>query len=112
MRRIVPVLVLAAAAVFVGPAPASRADVALPTLGARECKRIAKQMVHYRQVQDMAEERGNELWASATVAQLDRLAQRWDVGCDHSDEKWAIWFNDALKTAGRMALRYFTMGTL
>lgn len=108
-RRIIPPLAFAAAALLA--ATAVRAEPPTPSVPARECRRIARQMVHYAQVQDMAKDRGNALWAASTARHLDQLEARWDAGCDLTDEAWAAVFQRALKSAGQAALRYFTFGS-
>ena len=108
-RRIVPSLVIAACALL--GATTVSAEPPTPSVPARECRRIARQMVHYEQVQEMAKDRGNALWAASTGQHLDQLEARWDAGCDMTDEAWAAVFQRALKTAGRAAIRYFTFGS-
>ncbi len=100
-------IALTSAGLWARPA---RAESPTPSVAARECRRIARQMIHFAQVQEMARERGNALWAASTGKHLAQLEARWDAGCDRTDEAWAAVFARALKAAGSAALRYFTFG--
>ncbi len=75
-----------------------------------ECKKIAKQIIHFENDKAMAEERENALWANATQAHLDRLEGRWNEKCQNGVDEWQVAFNQLLKTAAKAAIRYFTMG--
>jgi len=75
-----------------------------------ECRRIARQMVHLDDVRAIAAERGDELWQASLDQQMGRMRQRWNTRCDDSQERWAKLFKEALKTAGKLALRYFLFG--
>jgi hypothetical protein len=75
-----------------------------------ECKKIARQIVQYTDVAARADDRGDALWEQSTVAHVDRLEARWNALCASEDQTWAILFNKALNTAGRLALKYFSMG--
>jgi hypothetical protein len=75
-----------------------------------ECKKIAKQIIHFENDKAMADERENALWANATQAHLNRLENRWDDKCQNGVDEWQVAFNYLLKTAAKVAIRYFTMG--
>ena len=82
MKRLVLVLVLALA---LAPASAlaeeageeSTASVAPAVTEGREkprsCKVIAKQIAHFQDVAQMAEDRGDELWLQGTEAHIENL---------------------------------------
>ncbi|HVP27546.1 MAG TPA: hypothetical protein VMW35_00120 [Myxococcota bacterium] len=79
-------------------------------LSINECRKIAKQMIRYGQDIDYAEKWDQELRVEVLDRKLTMLEQRWDVGCDHSDDVMLAKFYDVMKKAGRIALRYFTWG--
>ena len=85
-------------------------DPALARLEPGECRKLARKIVHYTDVAAQASDRGDELWEQSTVAPVDRLEARWNELCANEDDSFTRWFNAALKTAGRLALKYFTMG--
>jgi hypothetical protein len=85
------------------PPPPKRINVA-------RCRRIAKQLVHFANVKDMAEERDNALWAEATQSHIDRLEGEWWAKCDDGEDEFAQAFSKALRVAARAALKYFTWG--
>jgi hypothetical protein len=75
-----------------------------------ECRRIAKQIVHFENVKGMAEERDDELWANATQQHIERLEGRWWAKCDTGEDEFAKEFSRALRLAARAAVKYFTWG--
>jgi len=77
-----------------------------------ECRRIARQLVHLDDVRAMAEQRGDELWQASVEQQMGRMKQRWYTRCDDSQERWAKAVSAALKTAGKIALKYFLFGLM
>lgn len=85
-------------------------DPTLARLKPGECRKLARKIVHYTDVAARASDRGDELWEQSTVAHVDRLEARWNALCANEDDRFTRWFNAALKTAGRLALKYFTMG--
>ncbi|MCC6641863.1 MAG: hypothetical protein IT386_11945 [Deltaproteobacteria bacterium] len=85
-------------------------DPALAKLRPGQCRKLARKIVHYTDVAAQASERGDELWEHSTSAHVDRLEARWNALCANEDDRFVRWFNAALKTAGRLALKYFTMG--
>ena len=84
------------------------------------CRRYTKQIAHYENdVLPLAEERGNELWAEATLDQIDRLKnQRADVCPEYTEERNALRRAAAeaakvqrmMKTAAKAAASYFSGG--
>jgi hypothetical protein len=84
----------------------------------RECRKITKQMAHFEDVVDMAQERDNELWERATVDHLQRLADRRRRLCpqmvaemDKSKARKVMEDSaELMKAAGEVALRVFTFG--
>ncbi len=87
-------------------------DPNLAKLNRSECRRLGRQIVHFTDVAAQASERGDELWEKGTAAHVDRLESRWNALCATEDDSFARMVNAALKTAARLAIRYFTMGYL
>jgi len=87
-----------------------RPDVDPRTVNLARCRRIAKQITHFETVKDRAEERDNALWAKATQDHIDRLETQWWAKCDDGEDEFAKAFSRALKTAARVAVKYFTFG--
>ncbi len=85
-------------------------DPNLARLNKGECRRVARQILQYTDVAARANDRGDELWEQSTAAHLDRLEARWNTLCANEDDTYLRLFNAALTTAGRLALKYFTMG--
>jgi len=84
-------------------------------LSARECRKIARQMIRYdRDIQLASRWSGSSYSQELRIATLDKkldmLAERWDKGCDLRDEIMLAKLYDYMKKAGKLALRYFTMG--
>lgn len=80
----------------------------------RECVKLTNQIERYVGDVERARERDNELWERATLEHIDRLAQRRAQRCPEyaKDDETMKRLAKLLRTAGRLALRYFTMGTL
>ena len=79
----------------------------------RECHRLTSQIARYEGDVKLAEERGNELWENATREQIDRLSERRASRCPQFAEdkgKAMREFAELMKTAARLAAKYFTMG--
>jgi hypothetical protein len=85
-------------------------DPTLSKLNRAQCKRLARQILQYTDVAARASDRGDDLWEQTTVAHVDRLEERWNTGCASPDQTWAIFLNQMMSTAARLALKYFTMG--
>ncbi len=85
-------------------------DPDLARLNKGECRKLAKKLVHYSTVAERANDRGDEMWEAATVAHMDRLEARWNNLCANEDDSFNRWFTAMLRTAGKLARRYFTMG--
>lgn len=101
------------AASLLGLPPADepdRPDVDPKTINVAQCRRIAKQISHFETVKDRAEDRDNVLWAKATQDHIDRLESQWWTKCDDGEDEFAKAFSRALKTAARVAVKYFTFG--
>lgn len=130
MRAQKTIRIAAALALLVGFAPmatqAQTASTPAPSqdyvveynmrhLSVRECRKIARQMIRYdRDIQLASRWSGSnysqELRIETLDRKLDMLAERWDKGCDLRDEIMLAKLYDYMKKAGKLALRYFTMG--
>lgn len=75
-----------------------------------ECKRIAKQLIHFENVKAMAEERDDAKWAAATQDHIAQLEGRWNDRCYDGVDQWQVAFNRLVKVAAEVAIRYFTWG--
>lgn len=73
-----------------------------------ECKRIAKQLIHFENVKAMAQERDDEKWAAATQDHIAQLEGRWNDRCFDGVDQWQVAFNRLVKVAAEVAIRYFT----
>ena len=73
-----------------------------------ECRRIAKQIIHFENVKAMAQERSNAGWEAATQQHIAQLEGRWNDRCYDGVDQWQVAFNNLLKTAAEVAIRYFT----
>jgi hypothetical protein len=103
----VPLSVLAAVLVA---SPA----LAVPSHGA-ECRRITRQVGHFVQVAEMADDRGDQRWLQGTLAHIDRLKERRVRLCpEYEEPNWAMIYAKAAaelaKKAGMVALQVFTFG--
>jgi hypothetical protein len=80
----------------------------------RECVKLTNQIERYAGDVQRARERGNELWERATIEQIERLAERRARLCPEyaQDDQTMKQLVALLRTAGRMAVRYFTFGAL
>ena len=87
--------------------------------GTRDCRRMTRQIAHYEGVADVAKQRDNEMWRTATIAHVERLQVRRAKMCPQyvaelQEKNAAIRAARAtkafMKMAGKAALRYFTMG--
>jgi hypothetical protein len=90
--------------------PAPRTTPPPERINVARCRRIAKQIVHFENVKDMADQRDNVLWANATQDHLDRLEAQWWGQCDQTDDTYAREFTRLLRLAARAAIKYFTWG--
>jgi hypothetical protein len=73
-----------------------------------ECRRIAKQIIHFENVKAMAQERNDALWTAGTQAHIAQLEGRWNERCYDGVDPWQVAFNKLLKEAAEAAIRYFT----
>jgi hypothetical protein len=80
----------------------------------RECMKLTNQIERYVGDVERARERDNELWEKATLQHIDRLAERRARLCPEyaKDDEAMKRLARMLRSAGRLALRYFTMGAL
>ena len=73
-----------------------------------ECKRIAKQIIHFEDVKAMAEQRNDALWTAGTQAHISQLEGQWNEHCYDGVDPWQVAFNKLVKVAAEAAIRYFT----
>ena len=73
-----------------------------------ECRRIAKQIIHFENVKAMAQQRNDALWTAGTEAHISRLEGQWNEHCYDGVDPWQVAFNRLLKEAAEAAIRYFT----
>jgi hypothetical protein len=80
----------------------------------RECVKLTNQIERYAGDVQRARERGNELWENATIQHIERLADRRARLCPEyaKNDQTMKQLAALLRTAGRMAVRYFTFGAL
>ena len=81
----------------------------------RECHRLTSQIARYEGDVELARERGNELWESATLEHIERLSQRRAGRCSqYAEDKTAAMrmrqFGQMLGKAAKLAAKYFTSG--
>jgi hypothetical protein len=87
--------------------------LAKPEPQRRECHRLTSQITRYEGDVDLARERGNELWETATLEHIERLSERRASRCpQYVEDKGASLrrLGRMLGTAAKLAARYFTMG--
>lgn len=115
IRASIFVTLVSACALIGFGAPASADEVAHIH---RTCKKLDRQIAHYKGVADMALERRDFEWWDATRAQVKRLEARRPKVCPEqvAEEKRRVFrrgakaARDAVKLASAMAIRYFTAG--
>ena len=73
-----------------------------------DCRRLAKQIIHFENVKAMAQERNDALWTAGTEAHITQLEGRWNERCYNGVDPWQVAFNRLLKEAAEAAIRYFT----
>lgn len=118
MLRLLVLIVLMSALLV--PSVTTANSVARRATNNQACRRMTKQIAHYEgTVLRMAEQRGNDLWANATQAQINRLMdRRADICPEWSKQRSAYGrakiqaeqMKKLMITAGKMALKYFTGG--
>ena len=76
------------------------------------CVRIANQLVHYDAMRQRAAELENELWVERFEAHLSDLEDHFAAKCPEQakEQKSIQQLAALLKTAGRAALTFFTLG--
>jgi hypothetical protein len=87
-------------------------DPNMAKLNPGECKKLGRQIVHLVDVAAQANDRGDDLWESSTAARMDNLERRWNEKCGTEDDSLARLTWAAIRTAGRLALKYFSGGYL
>ena len=80
-----------------------------------ECARLNKQIHHFEDMAERADNLGNAMWTERMEQQVELLKDRQEVRCprDHEDasaKEALIAFMRLLKVAGQAALSYFTFG--
>jgi hypothetical protein len=97
-------------------AAALAAALLLPTAAAagspQLCARYARQIAHYENMRELAEERGNAMWEERLAGQVESLRTRAQQDCPDlfTDDDTAEAMAALLKVAARAALTYFTFG--
>ena len=104
-------LVVGVVLVFLAPAPA----LAKGGNYNGQCRRITRQIDHYKDVVDMAEERGNDRWEQHTLAQIQRLSERRVRLCPEFTEPSFVQQVGATTKelgiiAGKAAISWFSFG--
>lgn len=93
--------------------------VAVPALAVQshtaECRRLTRQIEHYRDVAEMAADRRDKLWYVSTTDHIDRLADRRVSLCpEYAEPNYALiyakWMAEVVKKAGQAFLKYMTFG--
>lgn len=76
------------------------------------CTRIAHQLVHYDSMKQRAAELDNELWVDRFDAHITDLEAHFAEKCPEqaAEQRSIQQLADLLKTAGRAALTFFTLG--
>jgi hypothetical protein len=113
-------VVVAAVCLVLVPALADARDEHRQYTNRQLCRRMTKQIAHYENtVLALAKERGNDLWAASTEAQIDRLKnQRADRCPEWGKKRTALQIARAraeqmrrmMVTAAKYAAKYFTGG--
>ena len=80
-----------------------------------ECRRITRQIDHFRDVAAMAARRGNETWFNGTVDHIRRLGERRVRLCPEYQEPnykaiYAQWTKAMIKRAAKAFISYSTFG--
>ncbi len=80
-----------------------------------ECRRITRQIDHFRDVAQMAAQRGDERWFDGTVDHMRRLGERRVRLCPEYREPnyaaiYAQWTKEMIKRAAKAFLTYTTFG--
>ena len=76
------------------------------------CMRIAHQLVHYDAMKARAAELENEMWVERFEAHIESLEDHFAAKCPEqaAEQKSIQQLAALLKTAGRVALSFFTLG--
>ena len=94
--------------------------LSVPTALARpsnkaECRRITRQIDHFRGVASTAAERGDRMWFDGTVDHIRRLGERRVRLCPEYEEPnytaiYAQWAKEMVKRAAEAFITYSTFG--
>ncbi len=79
---------------------------------ARSCRKLTRQIEHYQEVVQRAQQRQDELWEQTMQQHVDRLVIRRAARCPEyvvDDETWDR-IKEFLYLGGKIAIRYFTFG--
>ncbi|MCH7867224.1 MAG: hypothetical protein IH881_05960 [Myxococcales bacterium] len=109
MRWVICVTVLVLA--MAGPASA----IQKPNRG--QCRQIGKQLEQHAMMVERAVSRGNKLWAQSTLNHMERLSARRQRLCPDlypqgTRAKAMAEMRRLLATAGKLALKFFTLGAM
>jgi hypothetical protein len=76
------------------------------------CAQIANQLVHYDSLKARAASEGNAVWVARFKGKIAELEQEFELSCPEqaAQEKTLQQLAEILKTAGRAALSFFSMG--
>ena len=93
--------------------PAARPAAAALHTG--ECRKLTRQIDHFKDVAEMAADRGDALWLESTLAHVERLSTRRVGLCPEFAKPnyaaiYARWAADILKKAGRAFITFMTWG--
>lgn len=82
-----------------------------------QCRKIARQLEQHAMSVEFAASRGDALWATSTLQQMERLDVRRarlcpDLYPQGNAAKAMAEMRRLLVTAGRLALKFFTMGAM
>ncbi|MEE2672323.1 MAG: hypothetical protein VX466_00910 [Myxococcota bacterium] len=80
-----------------------------------ECRRITRQIDHFKGVATMAAQRGNESWFNGTADHIRRLGERRVRLCPEYEEPnykaiYAQWTKAVIKRAAKAFISYSTFG--
>ena len=100
------------------PGVASAApELSRPPGSPAQCARLHKQIAHFEDMVERAEERGNDVWIEGMQQHVDQLRDEQrslcpDDAADSAAKEAFLAFMNLLKVAGQAALTYFTFGAL
>ena len=91
------------------------APPSLAALHTGECRKLTRQIDHFKDVAEMAAGRRDQLWLESTIAQVERLSTRRVRLCPEYAKPnyaaiYAKWAGEMLKKAGRAFITFMTFG--